>query len=121
MRLEAANVRVGERRIARLSASGGLLDRVEFADGDPLSLEVLFARPPQRQVALVQSLGLALDAGGYVQVDENRETSVLGIYAAGDLVTPVQSATLAAASGALAAARLNHELTVEMATSGALP
>ena len=111
-RLEAGGVRVEERRIARLSASGGHLDRAEFADGEPLSLEVLFARPPQRQVAIVESLGLALDGGGYVQVDENRETSVPGIYAAGDLVTPVQSATLAAASGALAAARLNHELTV---------
>lgn len=118
---ERADVRVEERPIARLSASDGHLDRIEFADGSPLHLEVLFARPPQRQVAVVQSLGLALDAGGYVQVDESRQTSIPGIYAAGDLVTSVQSATLAAASGVQAAARLNHELTVEMATSGALP
>lgn len=120
VQFEKAGVRVEERRIARLSASEGHLDRIEFADGSPLRLEVLFARPPQRQVAVVQSLGLALDAGGYVQVDESRQTSIPGIYAAGDLITAVQSATLAAASGVQAAARLNHELTVEMATSGAL-
>jgi thioredoxin reductase len=120
-RLESARVRVEERRIARLSASDGLLDRIEFAEGGPLPIEVLFARPPQRQVAIVQSLGLALDAGGYVQVDESRQTSIPGIYAAGDLITPVQSAILAAASAVQAAARLNHEITVESATSGALP
>ena len=119
-RLESAGVRIGEQRIARFSAREEHLERVEFADGSSLRLDVLFARPPQRQVALVQSLGLALDAGGYVQVDEGRQTSLPGIYAAGDLVTPVQSAILAAASAMQAAARLNHELTAELAASGGL-
>jgi thioredoxin reductase len=121
VRSAAAGVRVEERRIVRLSASEGHLELVEFADGSPLHLEVLFARPPQRQVTIVQSLGLALAAGGYVQVDEHRQTSIPGIYAAGDLATPVQSAVLAAAAGMQAAAGLNHELTMELATSGALP
>lgn len=120
MRLAAAGVDVEERRITRLAGSEGRLEQVEFAGGGSLHLDVLFARPPQRQVAVVQSLGLDLDAGGYVRVDENRETSIPGIYAAGDLVTPVQSAVLGAASGMMAAARLNHELTAELATSGAL-
>jgi thioredoxin reductase len=120
MRLASAGVPVEERRIERLSGSEGRLERVELAGGDPLGLDVLFARPPQRQVAVVQALGLELDSGGYVVVDEDRQTSTAGIYAGGDLVTPVQSAVLAAASGVQAAARLNHELTAELATSGAL-
>lgn len=119
-RLDSAGVRVEERRITRLSANEGRLEQVELAGGSPLPLDILFARPPQRQVALVQSLELELDAGGYVQVDEHK-TSIPGIYAAGDLVTPKQSAVLAAASAVHAAAMLNHELTVELATSGALP
>lgn len=120
MRLASAGVPVEERRIERLSGSEGRLEAVELAGGSRLPLDVLFARPPQRQVAVVQALGLALDSGGYVAVDENRETSRSGIYAGGDLVTPVQSATLAAASAFLAAARLNHELMVELAASGAI-
>ena len=120
-RLSTGGVRLEERRIARLSAREGELDHVELAGGSPLRLEVLFARPPQRQVGLVQSLGLALDPGGYVRVDEHRQTSVPGIYAAGDLTTSAQSALLAAASGFQAAAMLNHELTLELAASGALP
>ena len=98
------------------------LRRVELAAGPPLSLDVLFARPPQRQVPVVEALGLRLDSAGYVWVDEQlRETSVPGIYAGGDLITPMQGAILAAASGVLAAARLNHALTVELALSGDLP
>jgi thioredoxin reductase len=120
-RLASGGVRVEESRITRLSGNEGRLEQVELAGGISLHLDVLFARPPQRQVALVQSLGLALDAGGYVQVDEHRQTSIPGIYAAGDLATPMQSAILAAAAGMQAAAMLNHELTVELATSGALP
>jgi thioredoxin reductase len=119
-RLAAANVRVDERRITRLSASDGHLEQVEFEAGSPLRLDVLFARPPQRQVAVVQALGLALESAGYVRVDEHRQTSVPGIYAGGDLVSSMQSATLAAASGVQAAAMLNHELTVELAMSGGL-
>lgn len=117
-----AGVRVEERPLARLIADGDRLTGVELADGDSLACEVLFAHPRQRQVEVVRSLGLALDSGGFVEVDPvHRETSIPGIHAAGDLITPMQSAVLAAASGALAAAMLNHALTVELAISGALP
>jgi thioredoxin reductase len=119
--LVSAAVAIETRRIARLAGQGDRLERVEFEEGEPLGLDVLFARPPQRQVAVVQALGLALDANAYIAVDGHRQTSIPGIYAAGDLVTPMQSAILAAASGAQAAAMINHELTAELAISGALP
>jgi thioredoxin reductase len=120
-RLESAGVRIDERRIARLASTGGQLEQVEFVGGAPLSRDVLFAHPPQRQVDVVRSLELAVDTAGLVQVDEvSRETSRPGIYAAGDLVTNVQGAVFAAAAGSVAAARLNLALTAELATSGGL-
>jgi thioredoxin reductase len=120
-RLASAGVGLDERRLARL-AGRPKLEAVEFTSGAPLKLDVLFARPPQQQVALVRALGLALDSAGYVQIDPvQRETSIPGIYAAGDLVTPQQAAILAAASAMQAAAVLNHALSSELATSGGLP
>jgi thioredoxin reductase len=119
-RLARAGVRFEERPIARLVGEDGHLTQVQFADGDAMPLDVLFVRPPQRQVALVESLGVRLDASGYLELDEKKQTTVPGIYAAGDLSAPVQGATLSAAAGLLAAASLNHELTAELATSGAL-
>ena len=50
-----------------------------------------------------------------------RETSIPGIYAAGDLTTRAQAAVLAAAAGMQAAAAINAELTAELVASGSLP
>jgi thioredoxin reductase len=119
-RLGAAGVAIDERPIRRLVPRGDRLESVEFESGNPRRLGVLFARPPQRQVALVQTLGVAVDDGGYVRVDDMLETSLPGVYAGGDLITPMQGAILAAASGTRAAAALNHALTAELAASGAL-
>jgi thioredoxin reductase len=82
---------------------------------------VLFAHPPQRHVELVRALGVALDESGYVRVDPvKRETSIGGVYAAGDLTTRMQWAINAAATAAQAAGAINAELTMELATSGAI-
>lgn len=119
--LDAAGVRVEADPIVRLRRRGQALDGVELGDGRVVPVDALFAHPPQRHVDVVAALGLALDDGGYVRVDPmSRETSIPGIYAAGDLTTRAQGAVLAAASGAQAAAMINYELTAEQAALGLL-
>lgn len=120
-RLHAAGVRIETAPVARLARSGDRLEAVELADGTAVSCDALFAHPPQRQVALIEAMGLALDEGGMVRTDPmTRETSIPGVYAAGDLTTRAQAAILGAAAGMEAAARVNAELTMELATAGAL-
>jgi thioredoxin reductase len=119
--LAAARVRVDTRPLRRLVSSAGQLTRVEHADGEATPLDILFLHPPQRQVPLVASLDLALDAAGYVTADDMRQTSKPGIYAAGDLCTQMQSAIAAASQAVVAAAMLNLELTIDLATTGNLP
>jgi thioredoxin reductase len=120
-RAKKAGVFIEERQVVRLVGKDGHLEHAELQDGSSIPLDVLFARPPQRQVPIVRSLGLALNSMGYVDVHEtHRETSVPGIYAAGDLVSPAQAAIMAAAAGTFAAAMINHELTIELATNGLL-
>ena len=54
--------------------------------------------------SLAQKIGIALDEKGYIKVNENRETNIEGIYAAGDITTtPLRQAITAAADGAIAA------------------
>jgi thioredoxin reductase len=119
--LRAANIRLETAPIARLVARDEHLAAVELADGTTVPCDALFVHPPQRQVELVRSLGLALDDEGFVKVDPmKRETSVAGIYASGDLTTRGQGAMFAAASGTQAAAMINVELTMELALAGAL-
>lgn len=120
-KLDKAGVRVETAAIRRLVNRDGHLDGVELATGVTVPCEALFAHPPQHQVGLVKSLGLALDEHGFVRTDPMmRETSVAGIYAAGDLTTRMQAAIAAAASGMQAAAVINGELTMELATNGEL-
>jgi thioredoxin reductase len=119
--LAAAGVRVETSPVARLIARGDALEAVELEDGTRVACDVLFVHPPQRQVELVRSLGVELDEAGYVRADPmSLETSVSGIYAAGDLTTRMQSAIFAAAAGTRAATMINMELTIELATRGAL-
>jgi thioredoxin reductase len=117
----AANVRVETRRVARLHARDGVLASIELGNGERFERDVLFMHPAQRQVALVRSLGLALDAAGFVIVNDHRETSVPGIYAGGDLITGMQTAIGAANAGALAAGTLNHALAIDDARRARRP
>jgi thioredoxin reductase len=120
-RLAAAGIRLETAAVVRLLAREHQLEAVELSNGTRVPCEVLFAHPPQRQVELVRTLGLALDDDGYVQIDPmKRETSIPGVYAAGDLTTRMQGAILAAASGTQAAAMLNVELAMDLAFRRAL-
>jgi len=119
-RLASAGVGIDDRPITRLVSDDQVsLARIEFATGGTLERDVLFLHPRQRQTDVVRSLDLALDEKGYLQLDAvTRETSVPGIYGAGDLATQAQSAVLAAAAGSFAAGMLNHSLALELATPG---
>lgn len=117
--LREAGIRVESAPVARLVAREGRLEAVELAGGSAVPCDVLYAHPMQRQIDLVRTLGVALDDDGYVRVDPmKRETSIPGVYAAGDLTTRMQGAIFAAASGVQAVATLNAELTAELALAG---
>ena len=129
VRLEAMGVPVKEEKISRLEGGGtaGGLRRILFEDGSDLSREALFYAPPQRQRSgLAQSLGCETAAMGLstaiVKGDPmTRETTVPGVYVAGDAGTVLQGAIMAAAAGASAAAFINHSLVAQdvgLAASG---
>jgi thioredoxin reductase len=121
-RLLAATIAVESAAVARLVGTGHQLEAVELVGGRRIACEALLMHPPQQQVALVYALGAALDDDGLVKIDAmTRETSIPGIYAAGDLTTRGQAAILAAAAGMQAAAVINAELTADLVTSGLLP
>lgn len=118
--LERAGIRIEPAPARRLITRGRELEGIEVSNGAVVPRDFLFAHPPQRQVDVVRSLGVALDEHGYVQVDPMKsETSIPGVYAAGDLTTRAQSAIFAAAAGVRAATMINVELTSELASGGA--
>jgi thioredoxin reductase len=111
-RLEDSGVRVEEAEITALHGDDGQLESVSLADGTTVKCEAVFLHPAQQQTRLVQDLALKLNEGGFVVVEKDygsaqgpqqvMETSRPGIFAAGDLTSPAQSAVLATFEGSLA-------------------
>jgi thioredoxin reductase len=118
--LDVARVRVEQRAITglRRAPEGGVA--VQLADGDEVLRHALFVRPPQVQTPLVRDLGLRLVDRDLVAVDARFETSIPGIYAAGDLMSTNHGAMIAAANGASAAHALDEELTRELVLTRAI-
>ena len=101
------NVTVADGRIAEIAHHEGRIATVNLETGRDIAVDVLFAHPRNKPSAsLHESLGLATvdtPSGIALRVDERRQTSMPGIYAAGDLATPfLPSVTVASSQGALA-------------------
>lgn len=115
--LERRGVAVERTAIEALLGSAPALTGVRLADGRELSLDALFA-PSRWSFAspLAEQLGCAIEeapGGPYVVVDEYRETSVPGVYAAGDMARAMHHALFAAADGAAAGTSAHRSLAWE--------
>jgi thioredoxin reductase len=105
--LARRNIPVVDGRITEIARHGERNATVELKTGLNVSVDILFAHPRNKPSAsLHEALGLAtVDTpfGIALKVDERRETSMPGIYAAGDLANPLMaSVTVASSQGAMA-------------------
>ncbi len=106
-----------DRRISRLEGDTEkcLLERVCFDDGSVLECDALFFNLGTEPASgLHTMLGCKLDEEcGLLWVDDEQQTSVRGVYAAGDLTPNSQLAVVAAAEGAMAAIHIHKSLIPE--------
>ena len=105
--LARRNVKLVEGKLIAISHRDGHLTTLDLDNGQSHAVDVLFAHPRNEPSAsLHEALGLEISPHplGYVlKVDDRHETSVPGIYAAGDLTSMMASVTLASSRGAMAA------------------
>lgn len=114
-RLRRQKISIREEPIAQLVATPNLdLKCIEFADGSQLERVAVFLHAPQHQrSSLAVDMGARLTSKKAVWVDTGLQTSVVGLYAAGDTTPGTQQALLAAAEGNKAAVVINESLTRE--------
>ncbi len=88
------------------------LQRVLFAEGEPLECDALFFNlGTELATDFHETLGCRLDPEcGLLWVDDTQQTSVEGVYAAGDITPRSQLAVVAAAEGAMAAIHIHRSL-----------
>jgi thioredoxin reductase len=101
--LRRNEIEIYEEKIARFEVEGGAMTAVVLASGDRLPASLAFFSIEHRpRTDLASQLGCALDDDGYLTVDAHGETSVPGVYAAGDVTPGEQLVQVAAAHGAIA-------------------
>jgi thioredoxin reductase len=117
--LAARGVRLHQDPIVRLEGADGQLARVVFASGGPLERRAVFLHPPTRQRSdLPGQLGCVLLEDGSVSVGDFGQTSVPGVFAAGDMArrptmpVPGAQVVIAAAEGAIAAVAIDQDLVL---------
>src|SRR5205085_885426 len=115
--LARRNIPVVDGRIIEIAHRGGHIATVNLDTGPNVAVDILFAHPRNKPSAsLHESLGLATvdtPLGIVLKVDERRETSMPGIYAAGDLANPLMpSVTTASSHGATAGISAQQSMLV---------
>ncbi|MEA2498812.1 MAG: hypothetical protein QOH26_1217 [Actinomycetota bacterium] len=118
--LERHNVLVSEEKIASFETKDGEMKGALLASGGfvPASL-AFFSIAHEPRTDLARQLGCAIDKDGYVTVDAHGETSIAGVYAAGDVTPGEQLVQVAAAQGAVAGIACAMSLRGEGAPPGA--
>jgi thioredoxin reductase len=105
------DVAINTQAIARLCSSDDRLSAVEFQGGDAMPFDYLFFHIGSHQSSdIADQLGCKRDDDDNLEVDNAQETSVKGVFAAGDLTGPPYLAISAAAKGVKAALAVHKSL-----------
>lgn len=109
--LEKYRVPVRSERVLRLRSSDGCLAAAELEGAESLPVDALFfhlGSPLATDIA--NQLGCKRERGTDLQIDRAHQTTVPGVFAAGDIVGPPYLAVTAAASGVTAAMGVHRSL-----------
>lgn len=101
--LSRHGIDIVEDKASALLGERGHLQAVQLRSGGRLFCRLAFFSIAHQPVnGLAEGLGCALDDHGHVSVDDQAQTTVPGVYAAGDLTPGMQLIQVAAAKGAVA-------------------
>lgn len=113
-KLNKHNIKIVETDITEIEHESGQIKNVIFNDGNKIGFNALYAAVPFTQHSDIPvSLGCEIAEQGYIKVDNFQKTTVSGVFACGDNVNMMRSVANAVATGNLAGAMANNELTVE--------
>lgn len=112
--LKENNIPVINKAVQAFKHENGNIHAITFDDNTTENFEAVYAQVPFEQHCTVpMSLGCELTEMGHIKVDAFQKTSVPGVFACGDNVSMMRSVANAVATGNLAGAMVNNELSME--------
>ncbi|XAZ20715.1 NAD(P)/FAD-dependent oxidoreductase (plasmid) [Sinorhizobium sp. B11] len=119
VRLTARGVRIERSPVVELLGDSPRLEAVRLTDGRIVPLDAVFVAPKTAMASPVaEQLGCVFDDGPFgpvIRTGDNKETTVKGVFAAGDAASAMHNATLASASGVLAGVHCHQSLAMQSA------
>lgn len=117
--LAARGVEIERTPVAELLGEGSGLRALRLTDGRETPADAVFTAPATRMPSpLAEQLGCAFVdgmTGPVIEVDAMQQTSVPGVFAAGDAASQMYNATLASAAGVMAGGAAHRALVLEEA------
>jgi thioredoxin reductase (NADPH) len=109
--LERAGVQVVDSAVQGVAIEKRRISAFNLKTGEPCRFDVVYSAlgvTPRNQLAV--EAGAALDEGGRLVVNAHQQTSVPGLYAAGDVVRGLNQISTAEGEGAIAATDVHNRL-----------
>jgi len=108
LNLNRHNIIVVQNEIDFLEQEDGAVKAIHFKDAKPEHPEVIYTQLPfKQQCDIPEKLGLEMTDKGFICVSKHLETSIPGIFAAGDCLSLFRSVANAVASGNKVGALIN--------------
>ena len=109
--LEIFKVKLVEDPISHIRHQEGYLYSIVFQNGLEQSLDVMYhGAKAEQQCPIPIALGCEMNEQGIIQVNSFQETSIPGVYAAGDCTNMFRALSVATASGTMAGVFINKAL-----------
>jgi thioredoxin reductase (NADPH) len=110
-RLAQLDIALVETALAQVQLVGDRIRALDFGQGDIREFDALYsALGITARSELAVAAGAAVDEAGALQVSAHQQTTVDGLYAAGDLVRGLNQISIAQAEGAIAATDIHNRL-----------
>lgn len=111
---DANGIEVIESKILSFHHNDGQLTTVDFEDSQSLDIDACYAAIPFEQTFyLHKQLGCELNEQGLMNTDMFQKTTIAGLYACGDNSSLLRAVSNAIATGNIAGAMVNNELSNE--------
>lgn len=110
-KLRQHRIEVVEKQIDRLEHSNGHIREIVFRDGTRTVIKAVYAPSPFVQHCNIpESLGCELTEEGHLKIDHFQETTVKGVYAAGDNASKMRTVANAVAMGTTAGITVSKKM-----------
>lgn len=113
-KLQQHQIPLIDKAVKSIIHENGSVRKLVFEDGDEENFDAVYAALAfEQQTKLPQQLGCLMTEMGHIKVDAFQKAEVPGVYACGDNSSMMRSVANAVATGNLAGAMVNNELTQE--------